>query len=141
LAPVLASLGAVVHELAGARKRFRMEAEESTVNLAIAIARRVLQREISIDPDAILGLVRSGFDRVNARELHRLRVAPGDAAVIEQNRAVLGLPSGVEIAADSSLPHGSAVFETSRGELDASAATQLDEIQRGFTDLVHRRKS
>ncbi|MGH9591897.1 MAG: FliH/SctL family protein [Bryobacteraceae bacterium] len=141
LAPVLSNLGAVIRELAGVRKLFRMEAEEATVNLAVGISRRVLQREISMDPEAILGLVRSAFDRVNARELHRLRIAPGEAAVIQQNRATLGLPSGVEIAADASLPPGSAIFETSRGELDASAATQLDEIQRGFTDLVHRRKS
>jgi flagellar assembly protein FliH len=141
LAPVLSNLGTVVQELASARKRFRMEAEESTVNLAIAIARRVLQREIFMDPEAILGLVRSGFDRVNARELHRLRLAPGEAAVVQQNRAMLGLPAGVEIAPDPSLPAGSAIFETSRGELDASATTQLDEIQRGFADLVQRRKS
>jgi flagellar assembly protein FliH len=141
LAPELTNLSAVVQELAGARKRFRMESEEATVNLAIAIARRVLQREISMDPEAILGLVRSGFDRVNARELHRLRIAPGEAAVIQQNRALLGLASGVEIAGDASLPHGTAIFETSRGELDASATTQLDEIQRGFADLIRRRKS
>jgi len=85
--------------------------------------------------------VRSGFDRVNARELHRLRIAPGEAAVVQQNAAAIGLPPGVEIAADPSLPAGSAIFETSRGELDASVSTQLDEIQRGFADVVRRRKS
>jgi flagellar assembly protein FliH len=139
LAPVLANLGAVIQELAGTRKRFRMEAEEATVNLAIAIARRVLHREIATDPEAILGLVKSAFERVNSRESHRLRVSPADAAAIQQNRAALELPPAVEIAADASLAPGSAIFETSRGELDASVTTQLEEIQRGFTDLVRRR--
>jgi|SRR5579862_5968486 len=140
LAPVLASLGAVVKELAGVRKRFRTEAEEATVNLAIAIARRVLHREIAVDPEAIVGLVRSGFDRLNAREVHRLRVSPGDAAVLQENRMSLDLPPAVEIVVDPSLIPGGAIFETSSGEMDASVTTQLDEIQRGFADLVRRRK-
>jgi flagellar assembly protein FliH len=137
--PVLASLGNIVQELAGTRKRFRIDAEEDTVRLAIAIARRVLHREIATDPEAILGLVRSAFDRLNAREVHRLRVSPDDAAAIHEHSAGLHLPAQVEIAADASLARGSAVFETSRGELDACIGTQLDEIERGFADLVRRR--
>jgi len=43
------------------------------------------------------------------------------------------------VLGDPQLTPGSAVFETSRGELDASVSTQLDEIQRGLTDLVRRR--
>jgi flagellar biosynthesis/type III secretory pathway protein FliH len=31
------------------------------------------------------------------------------------------------------------VFETSRGDLDASINTQLAEIDRGLTDIVQRR--
>ena len=37
------------------------------------------------------------------------------------------------------LTQGSAVFETSRGELDASVDTQLAEIERGLTDVLERR--
>ena len=44
-APVLQNFSAVVKELAAARKHAREEAEESMVNLALAIARRVLHRE------------------------------------------------------------------------------------------------
>src|SRR5262249_6870323 len=71
LAPILASLASVLKELADARHRYRIEAEEGTVRLALAIAQRVLHREIAIDPEAISGLVRSSFDRLNAREIHR----------------------------------------------------------------------
>src|SRR5690348_3467009 len=39
LDPAIASFGAIVSEVAGYRKRFRSEAEEATVNLAMAIAR------------------------------------------------------------------------------------------------------
>src|SRR4051812_31903096 len=42
LDPVLAAFSQIVQDLAGQRKKFRAEAEASTVGLAMAIARRVL---------------------------------------------------------------------------------------------------
>ena len=137
--PVLASLNSMTKELAGMRPRFRREAEEDTVNLAIAIARRVLHRELATDPEAILGLVIAAFQKLNARETHRLRVSPADVTALEENRARMDLPAGLEISSDPSVPMGSTIFETSRGELDASVDTQLAEIQRGFADVIRRR--
>ena len=139
LAPVHASLSAMVQELAATRQRVRQEAEAGTVELAMAIARRVLHREIATDPEAILGLVKAAAERMNAREIHRLRVAPDDARVIQEHRPRLHLPPGLEVVADPTLATGSAVFETARGEMDASIGTQLEEIQRGLADLVRRR--
>jgi flagellar assembly protein FliH len=139
LAPLLASFKGVVQELVNMRPSVRQEAEAGTVELAIAIARRVLHREFSVDPGAILGLVKAAGDRLNRREAHTLRVAPADAALIQENRARLNLPESLKVLADSSLAAGSAVFETSRGEMDASANTQLDEIQRGLADVIRRR--
>jgi flagellar assembly protein FliH len=141
LAPLLESLSNVIRELAAARPRARLEAEESMVALAIAVARRVLNREIATDPEAIAGLIRSATGRLNAREIHRLRLSPSDAEAVRQRRDALGLPASVEIAADPALAPGGAVFETLRGEVDASVTTQLDEIQRGFADLVARRRA
>jgi flagellar assembly protein FliH len=141
LDPVLASLTRMTQELAGFRKTFRAEAEEDTVKLAIAIARRVLHRELSTDPEAILGLVIAAFQKLNARETHKLRLSPADAGTLQQYGDRLDLPPGLEILPESSLTVGSAIFETSRGDLDASVDTQLAEIERGFADLMRRRAS
>lgn len=137
--PLIARLNQVIQELAALRPRFRHEAEADTVKLAVAIARRVLFRELATDPDAILGLVMAAFQKLNARETHRLRVSPADATVIEEHRTRLELPPGLEILGDATLGPGSAVFETSRGEMEASVQTQLAEIERGLADVVRRR--
>ena len=137
--PVLASFAQMIQELSQLKKQFRHSAEASTVGLALAVARRILYREIAADPEAILGLVKAAFDKCNARETHRLVVSPADLAVIREHAARLGFPPALEIAPDPKLPRGSAIFETSRGELDASADTQLLEIERGFTDIIRRR--
>jgi len=137
--PAAAALSRVAGDLASVGKRFRAEVEHDTVRLAIAIARRVLHRELSVDPEAITGLVMGAFKKLNLRETHRLRMCPADAAIVQEQRSRFNFPDGLEIIADSSLQRASAVFETSRGELDASADTQFAEIERGFADLVKRR--
>ncbi|MEO8025380.1 MAG: FliH/SctL family protein, partial [Bryobacteraceae bacterium] len=132
---------ALVGELSSAKGRLREEAEEDAVRLAMAIARRVLHRELTTDPEAILGLVRAAWDRVDARETQRLRLSPGDAATVRAHRAALNFPDRVEVVEDASLPSGSAIFETNRGSLDASVTTQLSEIERGLTDVLARHKA
>ncbi len=139
LDPVLAGLNSVIRELSGARQRLRMEAEEDTVRLAVAIARRVLHRELATDPEAILGLVKAAFGKLNTREIHRLRVSPADAEAIQEYGSRLELPPGLKVHGEAALTRGSAIFETSRGDLDASVDTQLFEIERGLADVMRRR--
>jgi flagellar biosynthesis/type III secretory pathway protein FliH len=42
----------------------------------------------------------------------------------------------VEVVADSAMGPGDVVFETERGDLDASVASQLEEIRRGLADRL-----
>jgi len=127
-----------VEELAGLRAGLRRDAEQDVVRLAIAIARRILHRELATDPAALLGVVKAALDRLDAREVLRLRVHPDDVTMIREALAAGGFPEQVEIAGDAGLERGGLIVETSRGDLDASVESQLAEIERGFTDLVRR---
>jgi len=139
VAPTLQGMKGMLKELVGEKEKTRKLAEKDVVQLAIAIARRVLRRELSTDPEAILGLVKSAFEKMSARETHKLRVSLADSAVLEANRAVLDFPPALQLVPDGSLPQGSVVFETTRGQMDASVDTQLVEIERGLADLLQRR--
>ncbi len=123
-------------EIAGLRTRLRREAEQDVVRLSMSIARRVLRRELNMDPEALLGLVKVALERIDLRETHRLRVRPEDAPLMTALLDRIGSPHRVEVIADGGLERGAVVFETERGNLDASVATQLEEIERGFTDLL-----
>jgi flagellar assembly protein FliH len=127
-----------VEETLGIRLRMRQQMEEDLVRLAIEVARRILHRELTIDPQAILGLVKAALHKMETRELHRIRVMPADARLLEGCLASLNLPARVEVTADPSLERGSVILETARGTLDSSVETQLQEIDRGFADLVKR---
>lgn len=129
---------AAVAQLAAERRQMRRQLEEDLVHLAVAVARRILHRELSVDPEALGGIVRAVLDRMDAREVHRLRVHPADAPYIEERLSEWQTPPAMSVERDASLERGAIVLETARGSVDASIETQLREIDRGFTDLVRR---
>ena len=136
LQPILDRLAHSVDALAGLRGRARREAEGDLLRLAIAIARRILHRELSVDPEAVSGLIKVAIEKLQAQEIHRVRVHPDlDAAV---RRAIENLAAGrsVHVVADRGRLPGDVVFETERGKLDASVETQLQEIGRGLADKL-----
>jgi flagellar assembly protein FliH len=134
--PVLERLAHSIDVVAGLRNRIRKEAESDLVKLSIAIARRILHRELSVDPDAISGLMKAALEKVQSQEIHRVRVHPDLEAAVR--RVLEGLASGksVQVVADGGRESGDVVFETTRGNLDASIDTQLQEIGRGLADRL-----
>lgn len=139
LEPLMDRLARTVEEIAALRTRIRREAEADLVKLALAIARRILYREVHSDPEALLGLVKAALDKLDAREVQRLRLHPQDAAVVEGRLKRDRLPAHFEVTPDAGLERGAAVFETARGTFDASMETQLEEIGRGLADRMVRR--
>lgn len=138
LAAAAERMARTVEEIVSTRPRLRHEAEDDVVKLAMAVARRILYREVATDPEALLGLVRSAIDKLEGREIHRIRANPQDAAVLIQHFQQMSIPRRIEVLADAALERGSAHFETEHGLFDASIETQLKEIERGFSDVVKR---
>jgi flagellar assembly protein FliH len=131
-------LAHTIDEISGLKLRLRHEAEGEVIALAIAIARRILHRELTVSPEALLGLLKAALEKIEVREVHRVRVRPEDAPLLQQHLDRMGLPQRVELIPDPGLERGSAILDSSRGALDVSVETQLAEIERGFADLVRR---
>jgi len=129
-------LGRTVVEMAGLRHAIRREAEEELVRLALAIARRILHRELTVDPESLTGLVKAALAKIELRDTYRVRTHPEHVAVVTRCLAQVGAPQKIEVQPDTSLEKGSAIFETGRGTLDSSVETQLAEIQRGLVDVL-----
>ncbi|MGH9672391.1 MAG: FliH/SctL family protein [Bryobacteraceae bacterium] len=136
---ITARAAGAVRDLMQIEHRMRRHMEEDLVKLATMIARRVLHRELTADPEALLGIVRAALARVSARDLHRVRVSPPAAPLLEKFLAGMHLPQRIEVVADPALERGALALETTRGQLDASVETQLEEIDRGFADMMRQR--
>lgn len=129
-------LAETLRELAQVKRKVRHEAERELVELSLAIARRILYRELSTDPESIHGIVHAALHKLQNREIVRVRVYPAAAAAVRAAFERAGNVPAVEILADTTLETGAVLFETALGDLDASVETQLQEIQRGFADRL-----
>jgi flagellar assembly protein FliH len=136
----LARMVRSIEELARYKPRLRSEAERDVVSLALAVARRVLRRQIEIDPDAIQGLVRAALDRISLREVLEVRAAAQHAPAIRAVLERMSAPQAVVVQDDASLEPGAVMIRTAQGWADASVETQLEEIERGFADRLGGRR-
>jgi flagellar biosynthesis/type III secretory pathway protein FliH len=91
---------------------------------------------LMVDPDSIQGIVHAAMRKLQQREIIRLRVHSSAMSSIRDAIQRAGVGDGVEVVADPAMSVGDLIIETTRGELDASVGTQLQEIARGFADRL-----
>jgi flagellar assembly protein FliH len=137
---VLDRLAATITEVSATRADTLRRAEADTVRLAIEIARRVLHRELSVDSNALAALTKAALAKLQSQEIQRVRVHPALEKLVRECLLQAGRGQGIEVIADPSQPQGGILFDISRGTLDASVNTQLDEIERGLTDQLETRQ-
>jgi flagellar assembly protein FliH len=138
LQPLIDRLARTIDELSQIRAHLRKEAEADLVKLALAIARRVLRRELAVDPEALHGLVIAALEKLQGQELCRVKVHPSQAAMVKASLQKSAGGSTVEVLPDASREPGTVIFETQRGNLDASVDSQLREIERGLADCLRK---
>lgn len=133
---VMDRVGATLADLANTKRKVRGEAELELLKLSLAVARRIIHREIVLDHEALGGVIHAALQKLQSREVSRVRVFPAGVEMIRAALDRFGAPPGIEIYPDPTLRAGDLMFETSLGQLDASVETQLQEIQRGLTDRL-----
>lgn len=113
---------------------------QEVVRLALAVARKILQREVHQDPGVILDVVKSGLSRAGVRENVIVRVHPLDAETISEARADLLQElqelRSLRIEADESVGRGGALVQCPMGELDLRLERQFREIELAFERLL-----
>lgn len=127
----LAKLRSALEGLLSYKDALRVDAEREVLDLAFAVARRIVRRELTIDNQIALAIVRSCLKDFAGSETRRIRVNERDVELVREQ---LGTPLEVEVISDPSVSAGGAVLETDQGRLDARIETQLAEIENGLAD-------
>lgn len=114
--------------------------ETEIVQLALAIARKILQRECEIDPLLLSGVVRVALDRLDAEtniELHvPAQSLPQWQNFLDSQRMLIRKPV---LIADASLSSGQCRLETELGTTDLGIDLQMQEVEQAFASLLARR--
>jgi flagellar assembly protein FliH len=131
-----AELMRAVAELAEMRAAIYKQAQADLLRLSVAIARRIVHRELLVSPDILGSIVSVALEKLDRQEVHRVRVHPAMAVRLDQDLKNLPHQRVIEVAPDPTLEPGACIFETGRGNVDAGIDSQLLEIERGLADRL-----
>jgi flagellar biosynthesis/type III secretory pathway protein FliH len=120
------------------RDRLLAEAEPQLVELAFAVAGRVLERVVARDREAVADVAARALETVRQREEVRLRVHPEDAAALREAEpslsGQLARARCIALVEDPSVGQGGVVVETEAGSVDARLVTQLEALRRALEE-------
>jgi flagellar assembly protein FliH len=112
--------------------------EVEVVKLALAIAARILHREAQLDPLLLTAAVRVALAKVVDGSGIVMRVPMEE---MEMWYRVLNaeIDATVKLVGDERLSMGGCVLETKVGTVELGVKAQLEEVERGFFDLLQQR--
>jgi flagellar assembly protein FliH len=125
----------LVERFAQQRENYLRAVEREVVELALAVAARILRREAQMDPLLLTGAVRVALGQLSGATEVRLKVP---ASELELWTEAIGLVPNLAVkptlAAGEGMRLGDCTIETDLGSVDLGIRAQLGEIERGFFD-------
>jgi flagellar assembly protein FliH len=131
-APVVAAVAAFNEQ----RSEYFARVEAEVVQLALAIAAKILHREAQVDPMLVASLVRMAIERLREGSSVTVRVGRGRASKWKEYFAGVSVVARVEVVEDASLSEHDCLLETELGVANFGLDTQLKEVEQGFFDLL-----
>jgi flagellar assembly protein FliH len=119
-------------ELAASHKRMAQAMEEQTVQLSLEIARKIVQRELAMDPDLIATLATVALRRLTGHQSIAVRVGRHDFERVRA--AIANVNPAITVKDDPALERGDFVIETGQTHLDCRISSQIETIGRALLD-------
>jgi flagellar assembly protein FliH len=129
-------LAQLLTEFQREREEYYSKVEAEVVKLALSIAAKILHREAQVDPMMVAGIVKVAVQKLQQNTKVSVRVRPEDVA---KWQAFFSQNPNMQIIEDASLEPMGCVLETEAGSAVMSVDAQLQEIEKGFFDLLAQR--
>ena len=135
-APLIAALQTTLAELDGVRNRIKQQLEREVVELAMHVARKVIQREVTVSDDAILSVVKEAMRHLDDPEKISIRLNPLDLKRLreagERSHAAFENLENIHLEEDAGIECGGCYIHTEYGEVDARLEEQLRHIEEAL---------
>ncbi len=136
LEPLLDGLQQALMQLGNLRQNTYRIIEQEVVELALAIARKVICREIEVDKEVVVCIAREALSKVEDPGRITIKMNPSDYQFINgtkyQLSEMIGNIDNVTIEPGKNISSGGCVIETNLGEIDARIEQQLQVIEDSF---------
>ena len=122
----------IVAQVEQLRLESARQAESDIVELALAMARKVIHREVALDPDIVVAQVRDIINKIADKGLIRVLVNPQEAEHLQSFHptftGVDGKALRVSIESDETIQAGGCIIESSQYFINATIEKQLEAI-------------
>lgn len=132
-------VSAALERFAQQRRTYFKQLEAEVVQLSLAIAKKILQREAELDPTLLAGLVRIALDRLGVESPVTVRVSPEAKLSWERALHLRDLENRFDLVGDSRLSAEDCLVETESGSAQFGFSAQLKDLEQSFSDLLARR--
>ena len=126
----------ILIEISHLKIRIVKQYEKEILELFFAIAKKVINRQISSDESAVKGTVIKAINLATEKSKIVLRVNPEDFEYIERLRpeffAEFEELKSITATSDPSITRGGCFLETAYGDVDARVETQLERIYQSL---------
>ena len=131
---MLRRLKDTLEELTTLRADMLRRTERQMVQLSLAIARRVVQRELSLDRAVLVGMARAAIDRLGDHASATIRLHPDDYAAVASSLPSSDEQPRVRVEADPVVSRGGCFVQSDFGFMDVTPAAQFEELARALLD-------
>jgi flagellar assembly protein FliH len=142
LEPVLESLQKGVWQLKNLRQDTYQRIESEVVELALAIARKVICREIEVNQEVVVSVAREALSKVDDPGKIKIKMNPSDLQYINETKyqlsELIGNIDNVTLEAEENIHNGGCVIETNMGEIDARIEKQLQAVEESFRTALEK---
>jgi flagellar assembly protein FliH len=136
LEPLLESLRRLLAEVEGWQIRACRDLEKELVQLALGVARKIVGRELQVDPQTVAGIVRDVLSRVEHAEQITIRMNPADLDCLEELKPrileSLADAGRARFEADASISSGGCRVESDCGDIDARIEQRFKVVEDAF---------
>jgi len=127
---VIKSFNGVLKEVKRLKETLYQESEQEMLRLVLAIARRVIQKEVSTDREIILNIIKSALKYVADQGEITIRLNPSDLEFATQHKEEnMKEMRNVIIEGDEEIQRGDAVIKSNRGTIDCGIEKHLQMVE------------
>ena len=129
---MLRRLSETITELTALRASMIRQTEAQIVELALAVARRIVLREVSLDRHLLIAIVRVALDRLGESARVTVRLHPEEYEATGAARVAEFAGTDITFVPDARVGRGGCRVESDMGMLDAGVDAQIQEIARAL---------
>lgn len=125
----VARLEQIVNALAKPLEEVDAQVETELTNLALAVARQLVRRELRVDPAQVIAIIRETIALLPAatRDV-RVHLHPEDAAVVRERLAATTTDRAWSIVEDPVMTRGGCRVTTEHAQIDARLETRINTV-------------